>query len=94
MADTIPYESLSGGIVPFNAEAEQSVLGAILIDPDAINAVNAIIKSSEYFYIPQHKEIYRVLSDMSLTNDRIDVVTVLDTLKRGEYTTTQGARPT
>lgn len=86
MADTIPYESLSGGIVPFNAEAEQSVLGAILIDPDAINAVNAIIKSSEYFYIPQHKEIFRVLSDMSLTNDQIDVVTVLDTLKkRGVY---------
>ena len=85
MADTVQFESL-GGRVPFSAEAEQSVLGSILIDAEAIHAVSEIIKNSEYFYLPQHKEIYRVLTDMALVNERIDPVTVLEALKkRGVY---------
>ena len=82
MADNLQFESLTGQVVPFSAEAEQSVLGSILIDYDALNTVNEIIKSAEYFYIPQHKEIFRVLTDMSLKNDKIDVITVLNTLKK------------
>ncbi len=76
------YEAFGGRSVPFSAEAEQSVLGAMLIDGDAVNTVNQIIKSPDYFYLPQHKEIFRVLTDMSLRNDRIDVVTVLESLKK------------
>ena len=85
MADSISFDALSG-TVPFSAEAEQSVLGAILGDGDAIHIVDEIIRSSEYFYLPQHQEIYRVLTDMALKSERIDPVTVLDGLKkRGVY---------
>ena len=85
MAETNAFEAFTSA-VPFSAEAEQSVLGSILVDPDAIHVVDEIIRSSDYFYLPQHQEIYRVMSEMALVNDRIDVVTVLDTLKkRGVY---------
>ena len=85
MADPITYDAFSG-TVPFSAEAEQSVLGAILVDGDAIHVVDEIVRSAEYFYLPQHQEIYRVLTDMALKSERIDPVTVLDGLKkRGVY---------
>ncbi len=85
MADSLSFDAFAGA-VPFSAEAEQSVLGAVLVDPDAIHVVNEIIRTSDYFYLPQHQEIYRVMTDMALKNQRIDVVTVLETLKkRGVY---------
>ncbi len=82
MADKIQFDAFAGQTVPFDALAEQSVLGAVLISADAFNTVNQIIKGPDYFYLPQHQEIYKVLVDMDLRNDRIDAVTVLDNLKK------------
>ena len=42
------------GRVPFSVEAEQSVLGSILIDPQCMNSVANILKSDN-FYLSQHK---------------------------------------
>ena len=48
----------SGLVPPQNIQAEESVLGGILLDPDAIGRIADIIKP-EAFYIGAHKEIYR-----------------------------------
>ncbi len=70
-----------GRKMPYSVEAEQAVLGSILIDPKSINLVASELKP-EFFYIPQHKEIYRVLSGMlELGGAAIDFVTVLEKLK-------------
>ena len=44
-------------LLPFSLEAEQSVLGAILIEPNAISEVAVRLKP-EHFYLPQHQAIY------------------------------------
>ncbi len=81
MADNMQYDAFALQQVPFSAEAEQSVLGAILIDPKSIDTVNTILQA-DHFYLPQHKAIFSVMQDMSAKGEPIDSLTVLETLKR------------
>ena len=67
--------------MPFSAEAEQAVLGAILIDPKSMDILGSMLRP-EYFYLPQHQAIYTVLSEMYLVSSGIDPVTVLEELKK------------
>ena len=66
--------------LPYSLEAEQSVLGAILVEPDQINVVADVLKA-EYFYLPEHRSIYSVMLQKMNLNQRIDFVTVLEALK-------------
>ena len=76
--------------LPFSAIAEQSLLGSILIDPTSINQVADII-SSEDFYLEEHKQIYLAMHALFLTNNQIDVVTLIDELvKKGVYSKSGG----
>lgn len=85
MADNKDFDLLGGHMVPFSAEAEQSVLGSVLIDPQCMDRLSGNIKP-EHFYIQQHQAVYNVMSDMYMLNKAIDPVTVLDELKaRGVY---------
>lgn len=81
MADNMQYDAFAVQQVPFSAEAEQSVLGSILIDPKSIDTVNTILQA-DHFYLPQHKAIFAVMQDMSTKGDAIDAITVLETLKK------------
>lgn len=80
MADNDRFIDFEGQALPFSTEAEQSVLGAILIDPPSILMVGDILKP-EYFYIPQHKAIYSALANMFELNMSIDFITLLERLK-------------
>ncbi len=81
MAEEKLVLDLEGRKLPYSVEAEQAVLGSILIDPPSINLVASQLRS-EFFYIPQHKKIYSVLSHMlELGGNTIDFVTVLEKLK-------------
>ena len=67
--------------LPYSPEAEQAVLGAILMEPDAIARVAEILPSSEYFYIANHRTIYAAMMSMFTTGKAVDQITVLETLK-------------
>ncbi len=67
--------------LPYSVEAEQAVLGSILVDPKTFTEVVNEIKA-DYFYIPQHREIFAVLSSMYELNQAIDFVSLLERLKR------------
>lgn len=67
--------------LPHNDEAEQSVLGAIFIDKDAINLVSGIL-TSDHFYNPQNGLIYEAMLTLSEQAKPIDLLTVTDTLKK------------
>ncbi len=73
--------SFSERKVPFSLEAEQSVLGSILIDPRAIEDVTEIITSGD-FYIDDHAKIYLAMNELFISSKSIDVVTLIDTLKK------------
>ncbi len=78
--------------MPFSLEAEQSVLGSILIHPEALTEVVGLI-SADDFYLEEHREIYNAMQEMFLQNRQIDLVTLIDTLvKRGVYDTTDQSR--
>lgn len=61
--------------MPFNIEAEQSVLGALILDPDCITDVLQHIKTPEMFHTPQHKQLFNCLLTMYNQALVIDIVT-------------------
>ena len=82
--------NLDGGRVPYSVEAEQAVLGAILVDPSCLNDI-AVSMKTDYFYIPQHKEIYSIMATMYELSQSIDFVSLLEKLKKsGVYDETGG----
>ncbi len=66
--------------MPYSLEAEQAVLGSILIDPACITQVLILIRP-DYFYLPQHKAIFTILQDIDALGGKIDPLIVLQKLK-------------
>ncbi len=65
--------------LPFSMPAEQSLLGAVLIDPASLNEVADLLNADD-FYLSEHKQIYLAMHELFLTNSEIDVVTLIDML--------------
>lgn len=68
---------------PYSLEAEQSVLGSIIIDPSSINEVMSVIQP-QCFYLPLHRTIFTCLTAMFETAKSIDAVTLLEELKKSQ----------
>lgn len=73
--------SIEGKLPPQNIEAEQSVLGSLLLDKDAIVKVAESLKP-DHFYREQHAEIYRAILVLYEKRQPADLVTVTDILKK------------
>ena len=85
-------EDLTGRQMPYHLEAEQSVLGSILIDPGCLSAVLEYIKA-ESFYRRQHKELFTIMVAMFSSGLPIDFVTVLErAVAEGVFESDQAAR--
>ncbi|MDD3228593.1 MAG: replicative DNA helicase [Oscillospiraceae bacterium] len=80
MADNI--SSYSGAGLPFDLEAEQAVLGAVLLDSSCLDTVMEILPSSEYFYQSSHAVIYDAMLELSNEGKPVDFVTLLNRLRR------------
>ena len=73
-------EELVARQAPQSLEAEQSVLGSILIDSQCITEVIGILRPED-FYLPQNREIYEAIYTMFNFSQTIDPVTVLDKMR-------------
>jgi replicative DNA helicase len=73
--------SLEGLAPPHSVEAEQSVLGALLIDGLAWEQVADVV-AAEDFYRPDHRLIFETLGELVLANKPADVVTASEQLER------------
>ena len=82
MIDRLPPQSL---------EAEQSVLGAILIDREAIIEVAEFLRPED-FYRQAHGSIYRAMVDLFERREPVDIVTVAETLERSSDLESAGGR--
>lgn len=69
-----------GRIPPQSIEAEQSVLGSMLIDKEVVPVVMEILKPED-FYRPDHREIYSVIIELFDKAQPIDLITVSERLK-------------
>lgn len=78
-------EELLGRQAPHSAQAEQAIIGSMLIDARCIPEVLEKIKSAE-FYVQQNRDIFDTVFSMFSYGKTIDPVTVLDEMKvRGVY---------
>jgi len=76
---------------PQNIEAEQSVLGSLLVDPDAIIAVASFLRPED-FHREAHQEIYVAMLALHNRREPIDFVTLCDELERqGQFESVGGA---
>lgn len=82
MADFDLSSAYSSVKLPYSPEAEQAVLGAILVDSECMSKVAEILPKKEYFHIELHKLIYQVMLDLFTSSKVIDFITVLEALKR------------
>ena len=71
-------------IPPHSVESEQSILGSILLDKDAIITVAETITPSD-FYKDAHRVIYESMMDLNNKNEPIDMVTLTDELRKRGY---------
>ncbi|QTA38649.1 replicative DNA helicase [Thermosipho ferrireducens] len=65
---------------PHSIEAEQAVIGSILIDPEAIESVISILNFSD-FYDSKNREIFKVIEELYDESAPIDVITICDRLR-------------
>ena len=78
-------DELLGRSVPYSMEAEQSVIGSMIIDSRCVPEVVEILKAED-FYIDQNRDIFETIHSMFSFSQAIDPVTVLDRMKiRGVY---------
>lgn len=84
MADSLFSGSYDGLNLPYSPEAEQAVLGAIILDSTVFDKVVDYIKSPDYFYVALHKLIFMQMQEMINFGAAIDFVTLLEKLKQNK----------
>lgn len=67
---------------PHSAEAEASVLGALLIDNESIHRIAGI--KAEAFYTPAYADVYRAIQTLAASGKAFDVITVYEQLQQME----------
>ena len=76
---------------PYSAEAEQAVIGSILVAPQAFSSAISSLKADD-FYVPENRKIYEVLTAMFTDGVTIDPITLLDRLKEADLYDDAGGR--
>ncbi len=83
LTDDAPRSRPAGGgrVLPHDLQAEESLLGAMLLSRDAIAAATEILTADE-FYKPAHAHIFDAISTLNASGEPADVSTVSDVLRR------------
>ncbi|MGB2064265.1 replicative DNA helicase [Marinomonas gallaica] len=69
---------------PYSIEAERSVIGGLMLDPEAWEKVSELVMADD-FYRPEHRAIFAVIARLADDSEPADVVTISERLdKRGE----------
>ena len=71
--------SLELSVQPYSSEAEESVLGAILINPEKYLSVSQII-SKDDFYLHKNRWIWRAYGDLINSQQDLDIMTLTNPL--------------
>ncbi|MDO4830388.1 MAG: replicative DNA helicase [Clostridia bacterium] len=84
MADSEFTSTYDVANMPYSPEAEQAVLGAIILDSNVFDKVVDYIKSPDYFYVSLHKLIFSQMQEMINFGLSVDFVTLLEKLKQNK----------
>jgi replicative DNA helicase len=84
LASVVPTPAPGAPVPPQNLEAEESVLGAMMLSPGAIGAASEILDAGD-FYRESHAKIYRAALALEQRSEPVDAITLADELhERGE----------
>src|SRR5574344_274174 len=72
-------KEVNTNLIPQDIEAEEAVLGAVLVNPNTLSKVVEIL-SPDSFYKPAHRSVYEAMVQLFNQNERIDIVSVSDVL--------------
>ena len=75
MVQNLNFEAVSDRLPPQNVEAEEVILGGILLDPEAISRVMELL-IPDAFYINAHKQIYKACLGLHAKGQPTDLMTV------------------
>ena len=98
MAGLDNFEAISGSAVlgrslPYAQDAEEAVIGGILLDPVQCREKAMELLKPENFYRPQHQQIFSILMKMYTTGKAEDIITVVDeAVTAGIFDTAEMAR--
>jgi replicative DNA helicase len=81
---TVAQSTQTAPVPPQNLDAEESVLGAMMLSPGAIGAVSEVLDASD-FYRESHAKIYRAALGLYARGEPVDAITLVDELEeRGD----------
>ena len=83
MVHNLDFQPLSDRLPPQNVEAEEAILGGILLDPEAIGRVMEVL-NPDAFYVSAHKIIYRAAVELNGKGRPTDLMSVTAWLKDNE----------
>ena len=75
------FDSGLGHLPPQSLETERLVLGALMIDKDAFTVVSEILRP-ETFYEPRNQKVFSAIQTLSIHENPVDMLTVVEQLKR------------
>src|SRR4051794_17925936 len=79
-----PRQVREGRVPPHNLEAEESLLGAMLLSREAIAAASDVRLTAADFYRPAHGHIHEAIISLYSAGEPVDPVTVSDELRRAD----------
>ena len=88
----LPIDHTYAHLQPQAVEVERVVLGALMIDKDAFSMISETVKP-ETFYEPRHQKIYSAIQSLSLHDNPVDLLTVIDQLKHDGTLEEVGGEP-
>jgi replicative DNA helicase len=80
MVRELDFESYTDRLPPQNIEAEEWILGGILLDPDAIGRTLELLEPAA-FYLKTHQHIYEAMCELNAQGNPTDLVSVADWLR-------------
>jgi replicative DNA helicase len=84
-----PRRAAAGRVPPHDLQAEESLLGAMMLSAEAIAAAAGVVTASD-FYKPAHGHIYDAVHTLYASGQPVDSVTVADELRRADLLETLG----
>ena len=69
-------------VPPHNLDAEESLLGGMMLSRDVVNQIAEMGVSADHFYKPTHQHVFSAMRGLMANGQPVDVVTVSDELRR------------
>ncbi|MDP9492506.1 MAG: replicative DNA helicase [Actinomycetota bacterium] len=91
MIAQVAQSSQAAPVPPQNLDAEESVLGAMMLSPGAIGAVSEILDAGD-FYRESHAKVYRAALALYAKGEPVDAITLVDTLEERSELEDAGGR--